>query len=95
MKALISAAFAAAFLLSDPALADGAKPADQNQPVQLTAAQMDTVTAGAGRIDKAPQKGGGVPPWSALFAAGHVNNLLEAGGVTVRVPDSVLNAVPE
>ena len=46
MRALFSAAFAAAFLLSGPALADEAKPVDQSQLFQLTAAQMDTVTAG-------------------------------------------------
>jgi hypothetical protein len=46
MRALFSAAFAAAFLLSGPALADEAKPVDPSKPIELTAAQMDTVTAG-------------------------------------------------
>ena len=44
MRALFSAAFAAAFLLSGPALADEAKPDDPSKPVPLTAAQMDQVT---------------------------------------------------
>lgn len=92
MKALISAAFAAAFLLSGPALADEAKPTDQNQPVQLTAAQMDTVTAGAGlhvKNPNAPVPNGGIPPWSALFAAGFDPDLtLVTGqsGVVVLLP---------
>ncbi len=46
MRALFSAAFTAAFLLSGPALADEAKPVDPSKPIELTAAQMDTVTAG-------------------------------------------------
>ncbi len=94
MRALFSAAFAAAFLLSGPALADEAKPVDPSKPIELTAAQMDTVTAGAGRSDKnpnAPGPMGGSPPWSALFAAGHDFATIDAGppgisGITVDVP---------
>ncbi len=91
MKTLFSGAFAAAILLSSPVLADEAKQADQSQPIQLTAAQMDTVTAGAGRSDKnpnAPVAAGGIPPWSALFAAGHDFATIDAGssGITVDVP---------
>ena len=91
MKALISAAFAAAILLSGPALADEAKPTDQNQPVQLTAAQMDTVTAGAGLLVKnpnAPAAAGGIPPWIALLAAGFGAVEVDAGpsGIILLLP---------
>jgi len=92
MRALFATTFAATLLLSGMALADEAKPVDQSQLFQLTAAQMDTVTAGAGRSDKnlnAPAPMSGNPPWSALFVnAGHFFWVIDAGssGITVDVP---------
>ena len=88
MRALFATTFAATLLLSGMALADEAKPVDQSQLFQLTAAQMDTVTAGAGRSDKnpkAPAPMGGIPPWSALFAAGHDFATIDAGSSGIRV----------
>ncbi len=89
MKTLFSGAFAAAILLSGPVLADEAKPADQSQPIQLTAAQMDTVTAGAGREQTFGSPfGAEIPPWSALLAAGHAPTPMNPGqsDITVIVP---------
>ncbi len=91
MKALISAAFAAALLLSGPILADEAKPADQSQPIQLTAAQLEAVTAGAGNIAQGSPVGATIPPWSALIDnAGLPPILMDPGesNITVRVPDA-------
>ncbi|MDX1711987.1 MAG: hypothetical protein R3316_12720, partial [Rhodovibrionaceae bacterium] len=73
MKTLFTAAFAAAVLLAGQAWADDSASKDTKKPVELTAVQMDGVTAGAGNFNRAPQLGGAVPPWSALFDAGAVS----------------------
>ena len=64
MKAILSAAFAAAFLMSGTVLADEARLDDPNKPIELTSAQMDAVTAGVGANNVAFQ------PWEALLAVG-------------------------
>ena len=72
MKTKISTAFvAAAILLSNIALADDEK------PIELTAAQMDVITAGTGRDNVAEHA------WAALFAAGltPMHNAAADGGV--------------
>ena len=60
-------------------------------PLQLTDTQMDAVRAGAGLLVKnsnAPQPAGGIPPWSALFAAGFNADEVDAGrsGITLLLP---------
>ena len=61
------------------------------EALKLTYTQMDAVRAGAGRSDKnpnAPAPMGDIPPWSALFDAGHLFETIAAGssGITVDVP---------
>jgi len=62
------------------------------EPLKLTDTQMDTVRAGAGRVDKnanAPMANGGNPPWSALFAAGFERPPVEVtrpSGITLLLP---------
>ena len=60
------------------------------EPLKLTDTQMDAVRAGAGLLVKnsnAPQPAGGIPPWSALFAAGFGAVEVDAGsGITLLLP---------
>ena len=91
MKALISAAFAAAILLSGPVLADEAKQADQSQPLRLTVAQLEAVTAGAGNVAHgSPNPSLATPPWNALNGIAGLDPfdmiLGAPSGITVLVP---------
>jgi hypothetical protein len=88
MKTVFSTAFAVALLMSGAALADEARSDDPSKPIELTAAQMDTVTAGVGANNVAFQ------PWEALLAAGFtLNHNLNSDPGTVDQPNNSIAGV--
>ena len=70
MKTLLSTAFAAAFVFSSSLLAD------ETQPIELSAAQLDQVTAGVG---VGPTPGAGLNGWGVPGTPSAGHGLINAG----------------